>query len=64
MPGHAFGQTVSDIEGVVEPIGEEMDQCEAADADPVNVIGPVDQRSAPDHDHQDWKVDPVKPADR
>src|SRR5580693_99289 len=31
--------------------------------DLVDVVSPVDQESAPDHDSQDREIDPVHPAD-
>jgi hypothetical protein len=31
--------------------------------DLVNVVRPIDQQAAPDHDCQDREVDPVHPAD-
>ena len=40
-----------------------MKQGEVTQTDPVCVVSPVDQYSAPDHNGQSKKVDPVKNPD-
>src|SRR4030088_1828239 len=31
-------------------------------ADSIDVTRPIDQQTAPDHDSENWKVDPMRPA--
>ena len=61
---HAHGQAMLQVERAVEPVGKEVKQRDAADAHVVDVVGPVDQQAAPDHDGQHREVDPVHPANR
>src|SRR5262245_58016293 len=64
VPRHAFRQTVTYVERAVEPFREELEKRHATESDAINVIRPVDQRSAPDHHRQQGKVDPMEPANR
>ena len=52
------------VEGLVEPVGEEVEQRQAAQAHAVHIVGPVNQHAAPDHERQHRNIDPVKPPDR
>src|SRR5258708_10696463 len=52
------------LELLVEPVRKELHQRVAAEPDPVDIVRPVYQQAAPDHHHQDWKVDPMEPTDR
>ena len=58
----ALKTTVVNVEDVVERVRKELKQRKSAQADPIDVIGPVDQQSAPDHDREQREVDPVEPA--
>src|SRR5262249_35256471 len=60
---HADRQTLLEIQGAVETVGEEVEQRGVADANCVFVVGPIDQKSAPNHDGQERDVEPVHPAD-
>src|SRR6266446_2722872 len=64
MPRHSFGQAKADVKCGIERLRKEFEQRERADADPIHVIGPVNQKAAPDHHRQDRKVDPVKTPNR
>jgi hypothetical protein len=48
---------------LVKVLREKVDQRDFAEADAVNVIGPINKKAAPNHHAQDREVDPVKPAD-
>lgn len=63
MQAHAFGQPEGNVKGLVERIGEKFEQGFIAPAQPVHIIGPVNQHTAPDHNTQHREIDPVKPAD-
>ena len=63
MKGHAFGQSGSKMQSCIKILWKKLDQFNPRNPDPVYIIGPVDQQSAPDHNRQHRKVDPVKPAD-
>src|SRR6202051_4864165 len=62
MPRHSFGQTRVDRERVVKTLREKMKEGGVSPAECINIVGPVDEQAAPDHDGQQWKVDPVEPA--
>src|SRR5438477_7919035 len=47
------------MQRLVDPAREEVNR-----SDMVNVIGPIDQETAPDHEKEQGEVDPVKPPDR
>src|SRR6266403_1885620 len=64
MPGHPLGQAMADAQGGVESVGEELEKRDVAVADAINVVGPVDQQSAPHHEGEQRHVDPMEPADR
>ena len=64
---------VRHVQLVIEPVRKEAKEREVSNTDAVDtmwkligIIGvvPVDQQAAPDHCEQNWKVDPVHPADR
>ncbi len=65
---HAPGETTLEPEVLVEPVGEEVEPMPAdqPDAHAVGVaqVGPVDTQARPDHDREQWEVDPVHPARR
>src|SRR5581483_9137828 len=63
MPCHAERELVRQPKCPVEPLREKMEQREAAEADAVGVGSPVNHEAAPDHERQQWEVDPVHPAD-
>jgi hypothetical protein len=62
MHGHAEGELVIEVEGGIERVGEEVEEGELTQTDAVDVVGPVDQDAAPDHDGEEGEVDPVGPA--
>lgn len=63
MEGHAFGEAIGEIECFVKGVRKKMEPGFIAGMDPVDVIGPIDQHAAPDHDKKHREVDPVHPSD-
>jgi hypothetical protein len=59
MQVHAKREFVLEMKEAIYPIGKEVQR-----SDGINIIGPIDQQSAPDHHEQNGKVDPVEPAYR
>ena len=53
-----------ETECIVESLREEMKESDVSPANLINIVGPIDQQAAPDHDGQKREVDPVKPANR
>jgi hypothetical protein len=45
----------------VKAVRKEMEQCEVPKAEAIDIVRPVNQASAPDHDGDQRKVDPVEP---
>ncbi len=64
MQRHTERQTLGNSGHLVKPVRKEMKQRDAADADAIGIVRPVNQQSAEHHGQQDRKVDPVKPARR
>ena len=64
MKGHAFGQTTGQVERLVKGFREKAEEDGMTQVNLVDVVSPIDQESAPDHDSQDREVDPMHPADR
>jgi hypothetical protein len=58
MQRHAVGQPMIHVQGSVHPSRKEMKR-----ADVVDIVRPIDQKATPDHEEQQRKVDPMKPAD-
>ena len=54
------GQAVFEVECAVEPIGKEVKERDAADAQFVNVIGPINEQAAPDHHQTDDATLPTR----
>src|SRR2546423_105545 len=53
VDSHSFGEAMMHIESLIDPLRKKW---------PVDVVRPVNQNSAPDHDKEERKVDPVIPA--
>src|SRR5580693_6210175 len=63
MPGHALREALVEMERAIETVGEEVKQRGVSPAEFINIVGPIDEHPAPDHDGQHGEIDPVKPAD-
>ena len=61
---HALGQAVIDVQSGIHGIGEKMQECVLPQADPVHVVGPVDQQAAPQHERQERQIQPMHPTHR
>src|SRR5262245_16279346 len=51
------------IEAAVKPFRKEMEHINTSESNPIHVVRPVDQESAPDHRRQDRDIDPVEVTD-
>ncbi len=47
---------------MVDGVGKEMKERELTYADSIDIVRPINHQPAPDHDSQDWEVDPMSPA--
>ena len=63
MKTHAFCKPVWYVECFVKRVIKEFQEGLIAKTDPVDIICPIDEEPAPDHDGKHWKIDPVKPTD-
>ena len=52
------------MQRIVKTFGEKFENRFITPADPVNIIGPVNQHPTPNHDCNHRKINPMKPADR
>src|SRR5580704_15768196 len=64
VPRHALREPEPQIQSTVEPVWKEMEPGDVAPIHPIDVVGPVDEKSAPDHSGQQRGIDPVKPPHR
>ena len=62
VPGHSLSQAVINLKDLVKRIWKEMKERLAAPVNFVNIVRPVDQNPAPDHERQKREADPMKPA--
>ena len=63
VEGEAPCEVAAQIEALVDRVGEEREPLPTSDSSGVDVFGPVDAQTAPDHDEQQREVDPVQPPD-
>ena len=53
---------MAQTQGVVNPVWEEMKYGQAADADGIRVIRPIDKEAAIDHHPENGEIEPMEPA--
>ena len=63
VEGHPFGEPPGEVEAFVEGVGKKAEQDGIAEVDLEDVVGPIDEHPAPDHDEEYREVDPMHPAD-
>lgn len=63
MKGHSFSEPVRNIQCFVKTFWKERKYSMAEYSDRVNAVSPVNEQTAPDHDHEYGKIDPVCPSD-
>ena len=64
MVCHPLSQVKWDVECIIKRLRKKFDESFIAEADPINIICPIDKQPTPDHHSQYGKIYPVKPADR
>ena len=62
MPRHTRGKPVFHPHQFDKPGGEELEKHHSEYLDLIGLVGPIDEQAAPDHDHDEREVDPMKPA--
>src|SRR5258706_3748359 len=62
MIGHPFSKMLVEFKRLKKRLREKLDKRFASKPNLINIVRPINKKTAPDHDPKNGKVDPMKPA--